>query len=328
MRSTPAGARLRAGKRLAVSGGGGRAGLLAVAALTMAAFAANSLLNRAALTGGSIGALDFAALRTVSGALCLLAVVAMRRRHGGGAAPGRARRPIGEQLVGAGSLLGYMIGFSLAYLGLDAGAGALILFGAVQLTMFAGAALGGARPPLRHWIGAVLALAGLAWLSWPQPGAALRLWPALEMAFAGVSWGIYSLAGRRAADPLQTTASNFALAAPLLLLAAAAAHLSGSELWPGVEGLALAVVCGALTSGLGYAMWYSVLPRLAASTAGVLQLTAPVLAALGGAVLLGEAFGLRLVIAAALVLGGVGLTIAGPVRRRPRPQRRSGSSGS
>lgn len=279
----------------------------------MLAFAANSILNRAALAGGGIGALEFAAIRVASGALCLAVLVAVRGRGLALLAPGRA--------VGVLSLLAYMLGFSLAYLALDAGVGALALFGAVQLTMFAGALAGGDRPPPRHWLGAALALAGLAWLFWPGAAAPVPLWPVLAMAGAGASWGVYSLAGRRGADPLGGTAANFILAAPPALIVAA---LYGPAL-PDWRGVVLAVISGAVTSALGYALWYAILPRLAPSVAAVAQLTVPIIAIAGGIALLGEALTARFAVAAAMVLAGVWLTVAPPRRRAQSTSRSSGS---
>jgi drug/metabolite transporter (DMT)-like permease len=177
-------------------------------------------------------------------------------------------------------LSAYLIGFSLAYRGLDAGTGALVLFGMVQVTMFAGALLSREAVPVRRWAGAGLG-AGRAGAD-RAPGR--RLLPLALMAVAGVGWGVYSLAGRGATDPLAATAWNFLLAVPLVLpfgLGAGTAPPDGDRGGAGV-------VSGAVTSGLGYALWYAVLPRLGAARAAVAQLTVPVIAALGGAVLLAE----------------------------------------
>ncbi|WP_135449547.1 DMT family transporter [Tabrizicola caldifontis] len=266
--------------------------LFLLTALTMLAFAANSVLNRWAVEPGHIGAVEFAAIRLMSGAVMLAALVLWQR--GGIAWPEMQGR-----LAGVLGLSAYLLGFSLAYRGLDAGTGALVLFGMVQVTMFAGALAGREGVPPRRWAGAALALAGLALIA--APGA-VALAPLALMAVAGVGWGLYSLAGRGARDPLAATAWNFVLALPFVLpfgLAGLAA--------PDARGLALAVVSGAVTSGLGYALWYAVLPGLGAARAAVAQLTVPVIAALGGAVLLAEPPGLRFWLAAVLVLGGVAL---------------------
>lgn len=270
--------------------------LFLLTALTMVAFAANSVLNRAALVDGGIDPVTFGAVRLVAGALMLWAMVAVRGGRPGGTWPG------------AVALFVYMFGFSLAYLTLDAGVGALILFGMVQITMFAGGFWGGERPPLLRWIGGAVAVSGLVWLLWPGHGAPLSLPHATAMALAGVGWGVYSLIGRGGSDPLAGTAGNFLRAAPFGL--AAALLLSFDDLHATTAmGLALACLSGAVTSGLGYALWYRVLPALSPSVAAVAQLTVPVIAMAGGAVLLAESVTLAFVLAAALVLGGVALSV-------------------
>lgn len=267
--------------------------LFLLTALTMLAFAANSVLNRWAVGPGHIGAVEFAVIRLVSGAAMLAALVLWQR--GGLAWPGKRGR-----VAGVLGLSAYLTGFSLAYRGLDAGTGALVLFGTVQVTMFAGALLSREAVPVRRWLGAGLALGGLSLIA--APGA-VALLPLLLMAAAGVGWGVYSLAGRGAVDPLAATAWNFLLSVPLVL----PLGLLAGPVAPDGAGIALAVISGAVTSGLGYALWYAVLPQLGAARAAVAQLTVPMIAALGGAVLLAEAPGLRFWGAAALVLGGVAL---------------------
>jgi drug/metabolite transporter (DMT)-like permease len=282
--------------------------LFLLTALTMVAFAANSILNRAALTGSDIGPAAFAAIRLLSGALCLAVLASARTGLPRLFRPGR--------WIGTGALLVYMLGFSFAYVALDAGVGALILFGGVQITMFAGAVLGGERPHPARWIGAVVAFGGLTWLLWPGKGSAPDPMAAAMMASAALGWGVYSLAGRGVTDPVGETAANFILAAPVALVV--------WQLLPdaiGARGAALAFVSGAITSGLGYALWYSILPRIEASVAALAQLTVPVIALLGGAALLAEPPSLRLIVASVVVLGGVAFGVIGS-------QRRIGSSGS
>jgi drug/metabolite transporter (DMT)-like permease len=267
--------------------------LFLLTALTMLAFAANSVLNRWAVGPGHIGAVEFAMIRLVAGAVMLAGLVLWQR--GGWAWPGSRGR--------AGGVLGlsaYLLGFSQAYRGLDAGTGALVLFGTVQVTMFAGALITREVVPARRWVGAALALGGLGLIA--APGS-VALLPLVLMAVAGVGWGIYSLAGRGAADPLAATAWNFLLSVPLVLPLGLLAGVAT----PDATGVALAVVSGAVTSGLGYALWYTVLPQLGAARAAVAQLTVPVIAALGGAVLLAEVPGLLFWLASAFVLGGVAL---------------------
>ena len=271
--------------------------LFALAALVMAAFAANSLLNRWAVGGGLIGAMPFALVRVLAGA----AVLALLAR----ALPDR--RNLGPALA----LSAYLIGFSLAYEALDAGIGALILFACVQVTMLAGARLAGEALPARRLAGAGLALAGLAALQVPGTGAVPAPGPALLMAGAGVAWGLYSLAGRGAASPLRATAANFLLAVPVVALATVPSGLGA----PTGGGVVLAVVAGAVTAGLGYALWYRILPGLGAARAAVAQLSVPVIALAGGAALLAEVPAWPALAASGVVLAGVALASL-PVRRQ------------
>ncbi|MEO9825257.1 MAG: DMT family transporter [Paracoccaceae bacterium] len=282
--------------------------LFLLTTLAMIAFAANSILNRAALADGEAGPAAFAAIRTLSGAICLFALVSARR--------GIPTLTSPKRWIGTGALTLYMLGFSFAYIALDAGTGALILFGGTQITMFAGALIAGERPSAARWIGALIAFAGLIWLLWPGAAGAPNVSPALLMAAAALGWGIYSLVGRGVADPLQETAANFICAAPITLLLFAV-------MFDGItsRGLILAVVSGALTSGLGYALWYAILPRFDASVAALSQLTVPIIAAFGGALLLAEPPTSRLIVATALVIGGVAFGILGG-------QRKIGSKGS
>ena len=277
--------------------------LFLLTALTMVAFAANSILNRMALAGGHIGPTDFGTIRLFAGAVMLAGLCVILRgglRLGG---PARA--------AGMLALLVYMYGFSLAYGALDAGLGALILFGTVQVTMFAGGLMAREAMPPRRWIGAALALAGLAWLLWPAGPVQVSVRHGLFMAAAGVGWGIYSLAGRRADDALQATAANFILATPVGVVIGLALPVGAIDVT--MPGVALAVLSGAVTSGMGYALWYGILPRLDASVAAVAQLTVPVIAIAGGMIFLGETLETNTVLASALVLGGVAVSV---LRRR------------
>ncbi|MFK7939462.1 MAG: DMT family transporter [Roseovarius sp.] len=289
--------------------------LFALVALTMLNFAGNSLLTRAGVTLGGLSAVEFALIRLGSGAL-MLAVLVMWR--------GSALRWSGRvRLTGVASLLLYLFGFSVAYLGMDSGMGALILFGMVQVTMFAGALLNGEPLPRQRWIGAGLATLGLVWLLWPSGAAAVSLTHGLAMALAGVGWGMYSLAGRKEPDALAGTAANFIMAAAIVALAWGGSAMSGAA-WAQdmihampLNGVLLACVAGAITSALGYALWYTVLPQLQAAVAAVAQLTVPVIAMLGGMVWLNEALSLRFVLAAVLVLGGVAISVR--QGRGPKP---------
>ncbi len=275
---------------------------LALTAVTMVAFASNSILNRWGLLDGETGPAAFQAMRVVSGAACLGVLLVLRG--------GLPKMLTPRRVVGTGSLMAYMLGFSFAYVALDAGAGALILFGGVQATMFAGALIKGERPPVLRWVGAAVAFGGLVWLLWPGAVGAPPVTAALMMGIAAVAWGVYSLAGRGATDPMAETGANFICAAPFAILAWLIVQ-DGMN----VTGAVLAVICGAMTSGLGYALWYSVLPKLDAAVAALTQLTVPVIAVLGGMLILGEAVNARLILASVVVLGGVALGVLGGQRK-------------
>ncbi|GGE51579.1 DMT family transporter [Actibacterium pelagium] len=269
-------------------------------ALTMVAFSANSLLNRAALTDGDIGPGAFALIRVAAGAIVLILLVALRDKA--------LRAPKFDWAAVAG-LSAYMLGFSYAYIQLDAGLGALILFAGVQVTMFAGAVLGGERPHIARWAGMVLALAGLALLVWPDGQINLPPQSVALMSVAAIGWGVYSLIGRGIADPLAATAANFLYTLPAVLLIPLVA---GGLLEANTKGVLLAILSGGVTSGLGYALWYSLLPKLGATRAALAQLSAPVIAVVAGAILLGEAVTLKAVLASGLILGGIALGVVWP----------------
>jgi drug/metabolite transporter (DMT)-like permease len=275
-----------------------RTALLTV--LALAGFAANSLLCRAALAGGGqrIDAVSFTAVRIVSGMVMLGVLLAARR--------GRYR---GGSWASALALVAYAVGFSLAYVRIGAGVGALILFGCVQATMLGTGIFQGERPSVREWVGLALALGGLAWLTAPGASAPDAV-GALLMAGAGVAWGVYSLRGRGSTDPLAATARNFLLGVPWVLGFAALSALAGR--WTPhatAAGVGLAVASGALASGVGYSLWYAALPHLTATRAAIVQLCVPVLAAVGGVALLGEAVTARLVGAGTALLCGVLLAL-------------------
>lgn len=276
--------------------GGGRIFLLV--ALAIGAFAGNSLLTRAALAGGEMDAGAFAAIRLASGALTLGLLAGLRRRR---------IYPGASDIGGVVALFVYMAGFSYAYNNLDAATGALVLFGAVQLTVLAAGAVRGEHPRPLEIVGAVMAFGGLALLVGGGAGAA-PMGPALLMAAAGAGWGVYTLLGRGAGDPLGRTARNFIGAAPF----AVAGVLMVGVFDGSAETYALAIASGAVTSGLGYAVWYAALPALSRVTAGVSQLLVPPVTAFGGALLLSEPISLRLAAASAIILAGVALTIVKP----------------
>jgi drug/metabolite transporter (DMT)-like permease len=277
---------------------------IALTALAMLAFAANSLLCRMALQQSSIDAASFGSVRLVSGALVLMAIVRLR---------GGPRAPARKDWLAATMLWAYVAGFSFAYLTLPAGAGALILFGAVQLTMFVVGLRAGERFTPVAWAGFALAVAGLLYLV--SPGlAAPPLAGTLLMAAAGVAWGVYSLRGRGAGEPVAATAGNFVRAAPLALVLSL---VFASQFKASNSGVLLAMVSGAVTSGLGYVIWYAVLPHLSSLRAATVQLSVPPLAAMGGVLLLSEALTMRLIIASAAILGGIALVLASRARGKP-----------
>ena len=289
--------------------------LFALTLLTMLAFAANSVLNRLALAGGLIDPASFAIIRLFSGALILGLIVLLRS-----AAHPALLSP--RRWTSIAALLAYMLGFSFAYLSLDTGVGALILFGGVQITMFAGALVAKEHVPALKWVGALVAAGGLAWFLWPTQDTRIDPAGAALMGIAALGWGIYSLMGRGAKNATTETAANFAIAAPFSLLALFATTPQVAPL-----GILLACLSGMVMSGLGYALWYAILPRLASSTAAVAQLSVPVLAALGGIALLDEELTLRFVMAALVVLGGIGLSVVYKPRRTSRDlARTSGDS--
>jgi drug/metabolite transporter (DMT)-like permease len=286
----------------------GRSTLQAVAltAAAMLAFAANSLLCRLALQQGGIDPASFGSIRLVSGAITLALVVRFRVQP----PPSTGR----TDWLPAVMLFAYVAFFSFAYLSLSAGTGALILFGAVQLTML-GAGLGsGERFGPVAWLGFVLAAGGLVYLV--SPGiAAPPLLGAVLMAIAGVAWGVYSLRGRGVADPLAATGRNFMRAVPLAL-ALSLVFLARAD--ADAAGVALAVASGALTSGLGYVVWYAALARLSAMQAATVQLSVPLLAAFGGVLLLSEAITPRLAAASVAILGGIALVLSQKSRNARR----------
>lgn len=271
--------------------------VLILTTVVMFAFAANSVLTRLALAEAVIGPSAFALVRLAAGAGMLTLLVLRKQR--------RLAVVTEISIWSVLSLSAYVLGFSYAYVSLETGAGALILFGGVQVTMILGALIAGERPGIWRWIGAALAFGGLVYLLAPSARAPDPFGAAL-MLVAAIGWGGYSLLGRKVARPLSATAANFLLSVPLGL---AAFVLLADSVPASPEGITLAMVSGAATSGLGYALWYAVLPRLAASMAAIAQLTVPIIASGGGILLLGESLSAQFVIASVLVLGGVGISI-------------------
>ncbi len=264
-------------------------------ALAMVAFAGNSILCRLALKTTAIDPVSFTTTRMISAALTLAILLRLR----------------GKPLLGAGNwksafaLFVYAGGFSLAYVNLTAGTGALLLFGAVQLSMITISLWRGERMSWLQMLGLVSALAGLVTLVFPGLEAPPLTSSAL-MIGAGVAWGIYSLRGRGAGDPTAVTAGNFMRTVPMTVLFSI---LFYKQFQTDPMGLCYAFLSGAVTSGVGYAIWYRALPGLKPLEASVVQLSVPIIAAFGGIILLGEGLSLRLGLAAFAVLGGIFLVI-------------------
>lgn len=267
--------------------------IVLLTALAMLAFAANSILARLALADGAIDPASYTLLRLVAGAL-MLGLLAWR--------PGRK---IGGNWWSGAALFAYASAFSFAYLALNTGTGAVILFACVQASMIGWGLYKGDRPAVLEWAGLIVAFGALVWLVSPGISAPDPL-GALLMASAGVAWGIYSLRGRNAHDPLQTTCGNFIRAVPFALVLSVMAM---AQVQASFFGIVLAILSGAVTSGLGYALWYRVLKDLKSTQAAIVQLSVPAIAAIGGVSLSGETLSLRFVISCVLILGGVALAI-------------------
>jgi len=270
--------------------------LFFLVALTMIAFAGNSVLNRLGVGVLGMDPMVFAVVRTFSGAV-MLATLVMARGHRVPINPARIR--------GALALAAYMIGFSWAYLTLDAGLGALILFGVLQVAMFGYAILRGQTIPTARWLGAIMALVGLAVLLWPTGPTAIPIWGAIAMIVAGLAWAVYTILGQGEVDALAASAGNFVICLPIVSVALLFSETTELS----VAGVLVAMFAGAVTSGLGYALWYRVLPNMPTTTAAVAQLSVPVTAVAAGVILLQEVLSLRLIVAGILVLGGIAVSL-------------------
>ena len=269
--------------------------IIALTSLAMIAFAGNSLLCRAALKHTSIDAASFTTIRLISGAVMLWLLVRTSR----------GTRSDGGNWLSALALFVYAAGFSFAYVSLPAATGALLLFGAVQATMIGHGIWTGERLMRLQIVGLILAFGGLVGLLLPGLSAP-PLYGSILMLGAGVAWGVYSLRGKGAGDPINVTAGNYLRAAPISA-ALSVLMFSGTSL--DSAGFWYAVSSGALASGIGYAIWYTVLPALKSTNAATVQLSVPVIAALGGIVFLGEPITLRLSLASVAILGGIALVI-------------------
>lgn len=270
--------------------------ILFYTSVALMAFAANSVLCRSALGETFIDAAGFTIIRLISGAAVLLLILKFNGKKG--------RSDSHGSWISAASLFTYAITFSYAYITLQTGTGALILFGAVQLTMISGAILAGKRLRIHIWSGVVFAFSGLLYLVFPGLKAPTFA-GALLMTVSGIAWGIYSLKGRRSQNPLSDTTFNFLRS---LLFVAILFLFSFHDFRISLNGFVLAVLSGAIASGIGYSIWYAALRGLSATRAGIVQLLVPVLAAFGGVIFISEKISAHLIISSVIILGGIGLT--------------------
>jgi drug/metabolite transporter (DMT)-like permease len=267
------------------------------------AFAANSILCRMALRVATIDPLTFTSIRILSGAITLGLVLLFRARRVG----------LGGSWISALELIGYAATFSVAYTALTAGTGALLLFGAVQVVMIASGYRAGERINRAVATGWLAAVGGIIALTLPSVSSPPLL-SSFLMLLAGIAWGLYSLRGRSSSEPIAETAGNFIRAVPIALILNA---LMFTKAFYTSRGVLLAGLSGALASGLGYAAWYTALPRMRSMTAANLQLCVPVIAALFGAFMFKEAITTRLIVASIFVLGGVFIATRGLATTKP-----------
>ena len=272
-------------------------------AFALTAFAFNSILCRMALGNDEMDAAGFTVVRLVAGAMTLALISATFGKTQSIWRSG--------QWTSAFFLFAYAICFSFAYLGLSTGTGALILFGSVQMTMIAAALVKGDRPGVLELVGVAVAFGGLVYLVFPGLTAP-PLASSLLMAASGAAWGFYTLRGKGSGNPLAETTGNFVRSVPMIVLAAIP-FLGGMHL--STRGVVLAVLSGALASGVGYSVWYAALKYHTATRAAVLQLAVPVIAAVGGVLLMAETAGWRLAVSAVLILGGIGVSVASRSRK-------------
>ena len=280
-----------------------------VTSFTLVAFATNSLLCRLALGGNLIDPLSFTAFRLVSGAMALALLSCTVPEED-------SPKKVNGAWASGLALFIYAIAFSLAYVSLSTGSGALLLFGSVQITMMAAALKSGEKPGGAQWFGSALAIGGLIYLVLPGLSAPNPV-GALLMCVAGIAWGVYSIRGKSVSAPATMTAKNFLRSGPMAIVVSAAGR-SSVHLVP--TGILLALLSGGITSGLGYVLWYKALRGLTTTQAAVAQLLVPVLAAFGGVALLSERMSVRLMVSSMLILGGVALAI---LKRKPAPRRDS-----
>lgn len=267
--------------------------------LALIAFAANSVLCRLALGNGSIDAASFTVIRLLSGAVVLCVILSFQRNNQDALSKG--------SWMASFTLFLYAITFSYAYLSVDTGTGALILFGSVQITMIILSIIGGTRLHITEWFGVVIAITGFIYFILPNVST-----PSMNgfilMTISGISWGVYTLIGRRSKNPLTDTTYNFVRTIPFVVLLAVFTldNMSYSN-----DGVILALLSGGITSGVGYTIWYIALNDLSSTQASVIQLSVPIIAAIGGVIFVSELITFRLIISAIIVLGGILMVVLG-----------------
>ena len=267
--------------------------------MALIAFAANSVLCRLALGSGAIDASSFTVVRLLSGSIVLLVIIGVTRKSSTQSAKG--------SWAASFMLFLYAVTFSYAYISLDTGTGALILFASVQITMILLSLISGTRLHFIEWIGVTVAFAGFVYLILPGVTTP-SIMGFLLMTIAGIAWGIYTLKGRGSNAPLVDTAYNFFRTTPLVLILVISTISKANYSF---EGILLAVISGGITSGIGYTIWYIALGGLSSTQAAVLQLSVPVIAAFGGVIFVAETITFRLAISATFVLGGILMVVIG-----------------
>jgi drug/metabolite transporter (DMT)-like permease len=274
-----------------------RTGVLTVLALI--AFAANSVLCRLALGDKTIDAASFTSVRLLSGAIILLLIIRLNQK--------KAIAPTKGSWAAGSMLFLYAIAFSYAYVTLDTATGALILFGSVQITIILLSLFSGNRLHWSEWLGVAIAFIGFVYLFLPDVTSP-SITGFVLMTVAGIAWGVYTLKGRGSQFPLTDTAYNFLRTVPLVIVVLLLAY---QEIHYSTKGIALAMLSGALASGVGYSIWYAALRGLSTTQSAVVQLSVPIIAAFGGVMFVSEMITLRLSISATLILGGILLVILG-----------------
>ena len=269
----------------------------------MLAFSGNALLTRAALASYDMDPELVLLLRVSAGAITLLLICYLRKYS--------LKIFSNLHLKTAAALSLYLVGFSYAFTGLETGIGVLIQFGVVQLVMFASSFLSDQKVPKNKTIGAIIAFTGLIYLLWPSGDFTINLTSSVLMAIAGMAWGIYSVLGKKAASAIAATTASFLISTPICLIFVLLLPYNPDFSWSNTGAL-LAIASGSVTSGIGYALWYYVLPKIPSTNAAVSQLSVPLIAAAGGMIFMQELITLKFVLSCVLVLGGIALTIGIP----------------